>query len=314
MQQQESNLAVLPEGRITSVIDKEEARKLLGHDEISRLKLDLVTSADVGRRLEAVRKLYLTELPADEKLKLFLTALRDREADVRAEAARALGGLGLEAALTENLAKAARGPTDERVVAISNLDRVISKLDQAQRRLGIGLLTEFVAASEAREVVQASHSACLANQLAEMEGGAVRPPPAQAIDRAAASALQPVRGRSPQGLRQALRRRPREQLFSSLLVASVEEVSQPEVRFFILSLITEHDLAAASAPAVIAQLIEGLTHGSELDRNYQACSGALDRLGEKAVPGLLKALDILRRCGATAPDRPDGSYAARRRQ
>ncbi|MCA8915332.1 MAG: HEAT repeat domain-containing protein [Planctomycetes bacterium] len=285
----QSGLAVLPEGRITSVIDKEEARKMLGSDEISHLKLDLVTSSDVGRRLEAVRKLYLTELPPDEKLKLFLTALRDREADVRAEAARALGGLGLEASLTENLAKAARGATDERVVAISNLARVLGKMDGAQRRLGVSLLIEFITSGEDKEVVLGSLGV-LATQLAEMEGGAQLAPHLhkQLIELLQVrfnmyeDAARKVYGKLYDADRDAL---------SAMLVASVEEVSQPELRFFVLSLITEHDLAAASAQAVIAQLIDGLTHGSELDRNFQACSGALNRLGEKAVPGLLKSLE-----------------------
>ncbi len=282
-------LAVMPEGRITSVIDRDEARKLLSHDEISRLKLELVTSADVGRRLEAVRKLYLTELPPDEKLRLFLAALRDREADVRAEAARALGGLGLEAALTENLAKAARGAVDERVVAISNLARVLGKLDSAQRQLGVGLLVEFVTASETKEIVQGALGV-LATQLA---GGEAFASLAPRLHKQLIELLQ-VRF----SVYEDAARKVYATLFQAdrdgttqLLVGSIDEVSQPELRFFILSLLTEHDLAAASAPAVIAQLIEGLRHGSELDRNFQACLAALNRLGEKAVPGLLQALE-----------------------
>jgi HEAT repeat protein len=282
------NLAVLPEGRITSVIDKEEARKLLGADEVSRLKMDLITSAEVGRRLEAVRKLYLSELPPDEKLKLFLTALRDREADVRAEAAKALGGLGLESALTENLAKASRGAADERVVAIGNLGRVLERLDGAQRRLGIGLLVEFVTASEAKEVVQATLGV-LATELPGLEGGGQIIPHLhrQLIELLQVrltvyeDAARKVYGRLFAADRETV---------SALLVRSVEEVAQPPLRFFILSLITEYDIEAASAPAVIAQLTDGLRHGSELDRNFQACSAALNRLGEKAVDGLLEAL------------------------
>ena len=284
-----SNLAVLPEGRITSVIDKAEARKLLTGDDVSRLKLDLVTSSEVGRRLEAVRKLYLTELPADEKLKLFLAALRDRDADVRAEAARALGGLGLDAALTENLAKAARGSTDERVVAITNLGRVLRKLDNAQRALGLGLLIEFVTASEEKEVVLGSLGV-LAGEIPELEVAADIAPRLHKqmiellqvrfsqYEDAARKVYGTLFGKDASGI-------------SAMLIASVEEVGQSELRFFILSLITEHDLASASAPAVIDQLIDGLCRGSELDRNFQACSAALNRLGEKAVPGLLERLE-----------------------
>src|SRR5690606_5147553 len=144
------------EGGFSSIIDRGEARRLLGSDETSRLKLDLVTSSDTGRRLEAVRKLYLSELPPDEKLRLFLTALRDREADVRAEAARALGGLGLDGALTENLAKASRGGTPERVVAITNISRILPRLDEQQNQLAVALLIEFMNSAEDADIVQAA--------------------------------------------------------------------------------------------------------------------------------------------------------------
>ncbi|MCA8918301.1 MAG: hypothetical protein KDB32_04425, partial [Planctomycetes bacterium] len=278
---QATDISVLPEGRITSVIDKQEARKLLSPDDISRLKLDLVTSSEVGRRLEAVRKLYLTELPPDEKLKLFLTALRDREADVRAEAARALGGLGLDGALTENLAKAARGAVDERVVAITNLGRIIRKLDKAQRALGLQLLIEFVTASEEKEVVLGSLGV-LANELPTLENTADI---SGRLHKQVIELLQVRFSQYDDAARKvyaALFEGDRE-VVSGMLVLSVDEVSHPELRFFLLSLITEHDLASASAPGVIAQLIQGLCHGSELDRNFQACSAALNRLGEKAV-------------------------------
>ncbi|MEZ5992476.1 MAG: hypothetical protein R3E76_08985 [Planctomycetota bacterium] len=286
---QATDISVLPEGRITSVIDKQEARKLLSPDDVSRLKLDLVTSSEVGRRLEAVRKLYLTELPPDEKLKLFLTALRDREADVRAEAARALGGLGLDGALTENLAKAARGAVDERVVAITNLGRIIRKLDKAQRALGLQLLIEFVTASEEKEVVLGSLGV-LANELPTLENTADI---SGRLHKQVIELLQVRFSQYDDAARKvyaALFEGDRE-VVAGMLVLSVDEVSHPELRFFLLSLITEHDLASASAPGVIAQLIQGLCHGSELDRNFQACSAALNRLGEKAVPGLLDALE-----------------------
>ena len=284
-----SDLAVIPEGRITSVIDKDEARKLLGTDEVSRLKLDLVTSSDAGRRLEAVRKLYLSELSADEKLKLFLTALRDRDADVRAEAARALGGLGLEPALTENLAKASRGGNDERLVAITNLGRVLEKLDGGQKRLGVSLLIEFVSSSEEKEIVQGSLGV-LGNHLTKLDNGHELTPQ---LHKKLIELLQVRFSQYEDAARRVYDRlytQDREGI-SANLIATLDELAQPELRSFVLSLITEHDLAAASAPAVVDQLIEGLRTGSELDRNFQACAAALTRLGEKAVDPLLSALE-----------------------
>lgn len=273
----------------TGVIARDEARRLLSDDEVSRLKLDLVTSSDAGRRLEALRKLYLSELKQREKLKLFLTALRDREAEVRAEAARALGGLGLESSLTENLARAARGATDERVVAISNLDTVLEKIEASQARLAIGLVIEFVTPSEEREVVLGALGV-LAAQIPRMDDGEAM---ASHLHKQLIELLQVRLSQYEDAARRlynALFVHHRA-LMSRLLTRTVEEIAQPGLRFFALSLITEHDLESASAPAVIQQLIQGLTTGSELDSNYQACSAALTRLGEKSVDGLLAALE-----------------------
>ncbi|MBX3458654.1 MAG: hypothetical protein KF696_01670 [Planctomycetes bacterium] len=279
---------VAASANLPAVIARDEARRLLGSEEVSRLKLDLVTSSDAGRRLEALRKLYLSELAPDEKLRLFLTALRDRDAEVRAEAARALGGLGLDGALTENLAKAARGATPERVVAISNLSRILPRLDANQGKLAIALLGEFLATSEEVEVVHAAMGV-LATRLAELPDGEAI---AAGLHRKLIELLQVQFARHEDAARRlygALYKQ-RGAALSPLLVHSIDEAGQPALRFFLLSLITEHDLASAAAPSVIALLIEGLAIGSELDRNYQAATAALARLGERAVDGLLSAL------------------------
>jgi hypothetical protein len=276
------------EGGLPSVIDRNETRRLLGSDETSRLKLDLVTSSEAGRRLEAVRKLFLSELPAHEKVRLFLTALRDREADVRAEAARALGGLGLDGALTENLAKATRGATPERVVAITNISRILPRLEKQQNQLALALLIEFLNSAEDADVVNAAIGVLVTRigELDSLEG--ITP----GVHKKLFELLQvklSLYEDAARRLYSTLYKRDREHL-SNLLSLGVAEESQAHLRFFLLSLITEHDLAAAAAPAVVRQLIAGLSEGSELDRNYQACTAALARLGEKAVPGLLQAL------------------------
>ncbi len=270
-----------------AVIPRDEARRLLAGDEVPRLKLDLVTSSDPGKRLEALRKLYLSELPQDEKLRLFLLGLRDREGDVRAESAKALGGLGLDAGLTENLARAARGTTPERVVAVSNLTRMFARLDDAQRQLAVAMLTEFIEPAEPVELVQAALGAL------SQHAGTLSDSPLLHLHRQLVSLLQVKLSHFEEPARKVygvLFERDRA-MFSRLLSETVEQVGQIELRFFALSLITQHDLPAAGAPAVIEQLIEGLVAGSELDRNYQACAGALTRLGELAVGGLLAALD-----------------------
>lgn len=284
----ESRDLAVADGSALALINRGDARRMLDDDELARLKLDLLTSSEAGRRLEAVRKLFIGELDADEKVRLFLAGLRDRDADVRAEAARALGGLGLDGALTENLAKASRGSTPERVVAITNLARILPRLDAQQQRLGIALLVEFLSASEEAEVVHAAIGVLVTRlEGAEAEGELV-----PGIHKKLIELLEIKLALFEDAARKlyaTLFKHDRKQV-SRLLALSIEEASQPPLRAFMLSLITEHDLASAAAPAVVAQLIEGLATGNELDRNYQACTAALSRLGEKAVEGLIAAL------------------------
>lgn len=270
------------------IIEKSEVRKLLTSDDLSRLKMDLITSAESGKRLEALRKLYLSELSNDEKLQLFLTGLRDRDADVRAEAARALGGLGLDGALTDNLARASAGSVAERVVAIGNLSQIMERIEVDQTALALAMVVEFLDTSEVKEVVLAAVGV-LVEYLPQTEADTL-------IIRAheLLTKLLQVKFIEYEDAANRLYSKlygSHRELSSSLLTEVLGNVSQPELRYFALSLITEHDLESAAVPAVVKRLVSGLCDGSELDRNYQACSAALTRLGERAIGELLVSLD-----------------------
>jgi len=281
-------LSVAPAAAIASLIGGQEAAKLLTPDEISRLKLDLLTSADQGRRLEAVRKLWLAGLGAQEKLQLFLAALRDREAEVRAEAARALGALGLDQALTENIAKASAASQAERVVAIANLGQILPRLDNAQHRLALGVVAGFVRPSEPREVVLASLG-LLAMHLGRLEGAGefLATLHKEMVDLAQVQQSQyeePLR--DVYGAMYGLDRG----LVSRLLIATAEESSVPALQFFALATICRYDLEGAAEPRIVRRLVTGVQTGNDLDRNYQACLGALSQLRERAVGTLVESL------------------------
>lgn len=265
-----------------------ETRKLLSAEELPKLKLDLVTSSEPGRRLEAVRKLFLSGLEPDQKTPLFLAALTDRDSEVRAEAARALGALGLDSGLTENLATASGGSTAERVVAVANLGRLIPRLDEAQQALGVGAMLEFVKPSEEREIVLAVLGLLSARVGALAQVSALAP----RLHGQLISLLQVHFSKYEDAARPVYTAlfNADKTLTSSLLARAVEEVAQENLRFFALSLITQNDMAAAGNPAVVAQFVNGLCTGSELDRNHQACGAALARLGDVAVNGLLQRL------------------------
>lgn len=272
----------------SALIGAEEARKLLPAEDLPRLKLDLVTSADTGRRLEAVRKLYLSELAPTEKSALFLSALRDREPEVRAEAARALGAMGLDPTLTENLARAASASNAERVVAISNLGHALARLDDAQQQLAVGALLELVTPAEDRDVIQA----VLGLMVLRLAGLDQLPALAPGLHGRLVALLQVQFARHEDAARKVYGAMFRldAAATSALLTGTLADIGQENLRFFLLSLITQHDMKSAESPAVVAQLVSGLCTGSELDRNYQACAAALAQLGDAGVAGLLQRL------------------------
>ncbi|MCL4731516.1 MAG: hypothetical protein KJ044_13900, partial [Planctomycetes bacterium] len=280
-------LAVAP-GTPAALIAPAEARRLLPAEELARLKLDLVTSAEAGRRLEALRKLFLSGLAPDEKSALFLAALRDREPEVRAEAARALGAMGLDQTLTENLARASAAAAPERVVAIGNIGQALARLDGPQQQLALGALLELLRPSEDREVVLAVLG-LLAVRLEGLPGAGAL---ATRLHRQLVELLQVHYARYEDAARRvygALFATDKDGV-SGLLSASLQDIAQENVRFLLLSLITRHNLNAAGSPPVVAQLVNGLCTGSELDRNYQACAAALAQLGDAAVNGLVARL------------------------
>jgi len=281
------NLATISSGG-NGIIAPQEAAKLLSADELPRLKMDLVTSADTGRRLEAVRKLFLSNLPPEDKSSLFLTALRDREADVRAEAARALGAMGLDPALTDNLARAASASSAERVVAVTNLGQVLPRLEPAQQQLAAGALLELLNPAEERDVVLAVLG-LLATRLPALTGAATLIPRLHGQVVALLQVQFPRFEDAARKLYDALFKLDRDRV-SALLGRTVDEIAQENLRFLALGLITQHDMKAAASPTVIAQLVNGLCTGSELDRNYQACAAALAQLGDAAMAALLQSL------------------------
>ncbi len=277
-------------GALPGLIARDEAAKLLDKDEVARLKLELLTSSDAGKRLEAVRKIWLSTLDSAEKSRLFLAALRDKDPQVRAEGARALGALGLDAALTDNLARASSGLTAERVVAIANLGRLFERVDAAQRRLALAMTLSFIAPSEDEAVVKAAlglFTTSLSRLAADEAGDLLFNLNKQLLELLQIKqAIFEDAAASVYAAMYALNR----PAVSHLLTDALGELSQRPLQYLVLSLICRHDLDAAGSPAVVVRLVEGLQEGSELDRNYLACAGALTTLGERSLAPLLEVL------------------------
>jgi len=97
--------------------------ELITDEEVDAVKLTILTSAEPKRKIEAIRKLAYASLPPDEKGRLLISALADNSTEVRVEATRALGGLGLDSDLALQIRELFQGEEAEKRIAARTLGR-----------------------------------------------------------------------------------------------------------------------------------------------------------------------------------------------
>ena len=97
--------------------------EMFGAEHLSRVRLKLMTSANAGERIEALRILAFSPLIAAEKAEAILQALSDADDSVRAEAATLLPGLGVSADIAAALADLNKGDTARRIAAADKLGK-----------------------------------------------------------------------------------------------------------------------------------------------------------------------------------------------
>lgn len=98
--------------------------EMFGAEHLSRVRLKLMTSANAGERIEALRTLAFSPLIAAEKAEAILQALSDADDSVRAEAATLLPGLGVSADIAAALADLNKGDTARRIAAADKLGKI----------------------------------------------------------------------------------------------------------------------------------------------------------------------------------------------
>lgn len=269
------------------VLSKDDTNKLFSADQLADVKLTLLTSTNANIKVEAIRKLWLSPLQGDDKVALFLIALRDKQSAVRAEAARGLGSLGLDERITRNLADACAGDDDERLVALSNLSQLLPGAKEREQLLSLNVLVGLVDSQEPRPVLQQALNVLrsglpprVASQpdlLLQLHDN-VR----QVFARPAADLYQSVRG-----LYEDLMQETPTQLANQLL-HSLEEVSQAQVRTFFVSLLANTNNPKAGTREVLQLVVDALLEADELDPSYMPLSAALIDHASQALPILLE--------------------------
>jgi len=110
------------------LVDREDLAELFTPAEITELKVRLLTSADPNDKISALRKLLLSSAAPNEKGAILITALGDKAATVRAEAAAGLTRLGLNPGIADAAQALAVGSQEQKEFAAGELGRLVHQL------------------------------------------------------------------------------------------------------------------------------------------------------------------------------------------
>ena len=257
---------------------KRDVESVFKPDDLAKIKLTLLTSTSENEKIEALRKLYLSPIKGEEKLQLFLIALRDTAHGVRSEASRGLGSLGLEARIANNLARACHADEKERLVGLSNLAQLLPHAGDAEEALMVGVATGLLVSSESSALI--AQAVSLLEQIVAASD-ALKDDVLSALHQRVQDLLLVPRPEVLRPLRKlyAALLAHHATLFTSLLEASLEEVAPQHLRNFFLSILLSSKDQAATKPENIRQLLEAILVSDEVDPSYNYMKGVLRELG-----------------------------------
>ena len=125
-------------------MSKAETEELLGGDAMAQIKLDALTSQDVSKRSEALRKLVFAPMDGARKAGIFVNVLIDPEAEprVRREAVRSLEQIGFRSDLAEAVRGLFESEEDEAVYYIRRLETLLKDAEVAEQSVAIAVALE----------------------------------------------------------------------------------------------------------------------------------------------------------------------------
>jgi len=137
-----------PIGAALSVISKEESEKLFTPEELARLKMTILTSADPAQKIEAIRRLVLSPLTPTQKGTVLIHALSDHDNQVRMEAADALTALGLNPVIAQSARSFGTGNAKQRTHAAERLGVLAEQVSEAEISVILALLAGAIGTEE----------------------------------------------------------------------------------------------------------------------------------------------------------------------
>jgi len=137
-----------PIGTALSVISQEESEKLFTPEELARLKMTILTSADSAQKIEAIRRLVLSPLTSTQKGTVLIHALGDPDNRVRVEAADALTALGLNPVIAQSARSFGTGNARQRTHAAERLGMLAEQVSEAEISVILALLAGAIGTEE----------------------------------------------------------------------------------------------------------------------------------------------------------------------
>lgn len=272
------------------VLSKQETEALFSGDQMAEIKLVLLTSTNPDLKVESLRQLFLSPINADAKARLFITALRDESTRVRSEAAKGLGSLGMDSRVTENLARAASGELDERLVSLSNIAHFFETLDESEQALCVAVLSGMISARDDQRVIGETISVLtqILPRFALTQPAAIHETHTRLQE-----VLQVKRADLLPAARKLYRALMKEapDLIAGMLQKSLDEVAPIFLRSFYLSLIAVSGTAVAHERKTAELLIEAMIETDEFDPSYIPLNTALQEIGLRVLDVLL---DVMR--------------------
>lgn len=278
---EEVALVELRPGRL---IEADELRRVVGKEQLTRLKLIILTSADEKEKITAIRQLALLAGDFRDKGGVLITALSDRSAEVRAEAAQALVSLGLSRDVAECARLLAEGSEKQKEASADRLSTLIEGAGEKEiaviLSVAMGTLRNERYPTIRTRLLRAVKPAC--RRLSDGPASELLRFIFAEVQDEEPSVLSAV-GDVLRELSQAL-----PSLVSRSIIEELPKVGSASLRRFLLGLLDYTEIEESLRARVVELAIREVLNSCEPATQCIRIGNLLANLYEKSVPGLLE--------------------------
>ncbi len=261
---------------------------LFSESEIAKIKLSIATAVKPDEKIEAIRKMTLSQEPIHEKALLFLHALGDNHPSVRTEAAQSLRSIGVDHAIIEAILLLGNSDNEKRQ-ALYSLGIIFNKVNDFEKGVILQVLLTVLRESSFRTL-----SVPLLQTLTKIIGNIPGQPKAM-LERILMSTIElllnhidSISEAAGDVLTQIAQKD--NELFSHLLWEQIEKMDSRRVLAFLLG-----QLASKGIPTDWLNLAKKMVYefglGDELDPIYLRLSGVMVQFGRQILPELILRFD-----------------------